>query len=244
VGHIGSALSIADILTSLYSGTLRIESPNDPERDRFILSKGHAALALYAALFLKGWISDEQLNTYCGDGTLLGTHPESGLPGVDFASGSLGQGLSLGVGSALAARLQHSRRRVFVLLSDAECNEGSIWEAVMFAAHHHLANLVVIVDANSQQALGYTRDVLDLSPLEAKWAAFNWDVRDVDGNNVEDLVRVLGTLDMKTGQPHVLVASTVFGKGVSFMEHQISWHYLPLSDSQCEQALLEIARSG
>ena len=167
VGHIGSALSIADIVAALYGGVLHIPEPGDPERDRFVLSKGHAALALYAALHLKGWVTAEQLDTYCGDGTTLGVHPEAALAGVDFASGSLGHGLSMGAGAALAARLQGASRRTFVLVSDAECNEGSLWEAAMFAAHHKLSNLVAVavVDVNGQQALGYTRDVVDLSPL-------------------------------------------------------------------------------
>src|SRR5262249_8253262 len=142
VGHIGSALSVADLIASLYDRVLRIAAPDDPERDRFVLSKGHAALALYGALFLKGWMTQEDLDTYCGDGSLLGVHPERALTGVDFSTGSLGLGLSMGAGAALAARLSRSFRRVFVLLSDAECNEGSVWEAIMFAAHHQLSNLI------------------------------------------------------------------------------------------------------
>ena len=172
VGHIGSALSVADIMAALYDGVLRVNDPKDPERDRFVLAKGHAMLAVHAALFLKGWLTKEELNTYCGDGTLLGVHPEYGLRGVDFASGSLGQGLSMAAGAALAARLQRSPRRAFALLSDAECNEGSVWEAVMFAAHHQLANLIAIVDLNGQQAIGYTDQVLSLRPLADALARF------------------------------------------------------------------------
>jgi transketolase len=244
VGHIGSALSIADILTALYSGIMEVAGPDDPERDRFILSKGHAALALYATLFLKGWFSEAVLNSYCTDGSYLGTHPELGVAGIDFAAGSLGQGLSFGAGCALAARLQHASWRVFVLMSDAECNEGSVWEAAMFAAHHHLSSLVAIIDMNGQQAIGYTRDILDLSPMTEKWQAFHWDVHAVDGNDVDQLTRVLNSLDTAAGQPHVLVASTVFGKGVSFMEKQIKWHYMPLSDEEYQQALAEIAKAA
>ena len=146
VGHIGSALSIADLVAALYANVLRIRDPHDSDRDRFVLCKGHAALAVYAALFLKGWIDKAEMNTYCGDGSMLGVHPEHTLPGVDFCTGSLGQGLSMGVGSALASRMQRSGRRVFALVSDAECNEGALWEAAMFAAHHELTNLVAIVD--------------------------------------------------------------------------------------------------
>jgi transketolase len=240
VGHIGSALSVADIVTVLYADVLHIPHPEDPERDRFILSKGHAALAVNAAVFLKGWLSEEALNTYCGDGSLLGVHPEYGLPGVDFATGSLGHGLTLGAGAALAARLQRSPRRAFVLLSDAECNEGSVWEAVMFAAHHKLSNLVAILDLNGQQALGYTEQVLSLSPMAARWRAFGWDVHEVDGHDIASMKKTLASLDTTTGLPHVLIARTVFGKGVSFMEGQIKWHYWPMSDAEFRQAAAEV----
>jgi transketolase len=240
VGHIGSALSIADLVAALYGRILRISHPDDPERDRFILSKGHAVLAVYAALALKGWLRQEALDTYCGDGSLLGVHPEHQLPGIDFSTGSLGHGLSLAAGAALAARLQGSPRRAFALLSDAECNEGSTWEAVMFAAHHRLANLVAIIDLNGQQALGYTDDVLSLSPLADRWRAFGWDVHEVDGHDVPEIVRTVASLDTAAGPPHVLVAHTTFGKGVSYMERQIKWHYLPMSDDEYHQALTEI----
>lgn len=240
VGHIGSALSIADIIAALYSNILQIPDPSHPDRDRFILSKGHAVLALYAALYLRGWIGEEQLNTYCADASLLGVHPERELQGVDFSTGSLGQGLSLGAGAALAARLQQSARRVFVLLSDAECNEGALWEAVMFAAHHRLANLIAIVDLNGQQALGYTRDVLGLSPMAERWRSFGWDVHEVDGHDMPAMTRTVAHFDTAVGLPHVLIAQTVFGKGVSFMERQIKWHYLPMSDVEYQQAMTDI----
>jgi transketolase len=239
-GHIGSALSIADIIAALYGNVLRIADPDDPDRDRFVLSKGHASLSLYAALFLKGWITEADLNSYCGDGTLLGVHPEHRLRGVDFSTGSLGQGLAYGAGAALAARLQHSSRRVFVLVSDGECDEGSLWEAVMFAAHHHLSNLTVVVDFNGQQALGYTKDVLDLSPMAERWRAFGWDARDVDGHDVAQLAETIAGLNTTSGPPHVLVAHTTFGKGVSYMEGQIKWHYWPMSDDEYQRALRDI----
>jgi len=240
VGHIGSALSVADIIAALYAHVLHIPDPEEPDRDRFILSKGHAALALYAALFLKGWLTEEDLNSFCGEGSLLGVHPEHALMGIDFSTGSLGHGLSIGAGAALAARLQRSSRRIFVLLSDAECNEGSVWEAVMFAAHHRLANLIAIVDQNGQQAFGYTDKVLNLSPLSERWRAFGWDVRDVDGHSVVEITQTLAGLDTTAGSPHVLIAHTVFGKGVSYMENQIKWHYWPMSDAEYQQALAEI----
>ena len=240
VGHIGCALSIADIIAALYANILHIPDPHHPDRDRFVLSKGHAALAVYAALHLKGWLSEECLNTYCADGSLLGVHPEHALRSVDFSTGSLGHGLSYGAGAALAARLQRSSRRVFVLVSDAECNEGSLWEAVMFAAHHRLSNLICIVDLNGQQALGYTEQVLNLSPMAERWKAFGWDVHEVNGHNALEIVETIAGLNITSGLPHVLIAHTVFGKGVSFMENQIKWHYWPMSDEEYQQALNEV----
>ena len=242
VGHIGSSLCIADIISVLYGQVLRIKSTNDPDRDRFVLSKGHSALALYAALYLRGWLSEELLETYCQENTLLGVHPERGLPGVDFGTGSLGIGMSYATGAALAAQLQKSRRRVFVLVSDAECNEGIIWEAAMFAAHHHLSNLFAIVDLNGQQALGYTRDVLDLTPLPQKWQAFGWDVHEIDGHDTDQIIQTIKTCEKNTGKPHVIIARTTFGKGVSFMENQIKWHYWPMSEAEYDEALREISR--
>jgi len=240
IGHIGSALSIADLVAVLYSKTLRIREHHDPDRDRFILSKGHAALALYAALFLKGWIKEEQLHSFASGETQLGVHPERIVNGIDFCTGSLGQGITYGVGAALAARMQNSSRRTFVLMSDAECNEGSVWEAVMFAAHHQLSNLVVIVDLNGQQAFGYTEQVINMSPMSARWSAFGWHVHEVDGNNVDEIENAIHSLDTLQGPPHVIIAHTVFGKGVSFMEKQIKWHYLPLSADEFKSAMEEV----
>ena len=244
VGHIGSGLSVADILAALYGGVLNLPAVDHPDRDRFILSKGHAVLGLYAALHLRGWLSAERLGTYCGEGSILGVHPEHALPGIDFSSGSLGQGLSIGAGAALAARLKGSSRRVFVLVSDAECNEGSLWEAIMFAAHHRLANLIAIIDLNGQQALGYTENVMSLSPMADRWRAFKWDVHEVDGHDVAGMAATIAGLDARAGAPHVLVARTVFGKGVSFMERQIKWHYWPMSDDEYRQALADVERAG
>jgi transketolase len=243
VGHIGSSLSIADIISVLYSQVLNIKSTNDPDRDRFILSKGHAALALYAALYLNGWISQDLLDTYCQDNTLLGVHPERALPGIDFGTGSLGMGVSYAAGAALAARLQKSARRVFVLASDAECNEGVVWEAGMFAAHHQLENLFLIIDLNGQQALGYTDHVLNLTPLAQKWQAFGWDVHEVNGHDEEALLGAIESSKKKTGQPHAILARTTFGKGVSFMENQIKWHYWPMSEEEFSLAMKEISNA-
>lgn len=238
VGHIGSALSVADIVACLYGHVLRVTDPADPDRDRFILSKGHAALALYAALALRKFISTEQLNTFCADGTLLGVHPERDLNGVDFSSGSLGQGLSTGAGAALAAKLLGSSRRTFVLMSDAEMNEGSVWEAAMFSAHHRLCGLTGIIDLNGQQAFGYTKEVLDLANMADRWRSFGWDVHEVDGHDVEAMKIKIESLDADA--PHMLIARTTFGKGVSFMENKIKWHYWPMSDEEYAQAIAEV----
>jgi transketolase len=236
IGHIGSCLSIADLLAGLYGGILRIPSLDDPGRDRFILSKGHAALALYGALHAGGWLAGDRLDEYCVDGSELSGHPEHVLDGVELSTGSLGHGLSVGAGAALAARLQGSDHRVFVLLSDAECNEGSVWEAVMFAAHHRLSNLVAIVDDNG----------LDLSPLAERWRAFGWDAQVIDGHDADRFVAVADALDTSDGPPHVLVAKTVFGKGVSYMESKIRWHYWAMSDDEYALALhdLEAVETG
>ena len=233
VGHIGSALSVVEILVALF-GVLR---GRNQDRDRFVMSKGHAALALYAALHAAGRLSREQLDGYCGDGTLLGTHPEHELDGVDFSSGSLGHGLSIGAGAALAARMQGSERRAFVLVSDAELNEGSLWEAAMFAAHHRLGGLVAVVDANGQQALGHTRDVLDLEPIGERFSAFGWDAGEVDGHDVDALAEAL---DRPGERPRAVIARTTFGKGVSYMEGLVKWHYWPMSDADYERALAEV----
>lgn len=244
VGHIGSALSVADILAVLYADSVRAAAPDDPDRDRVILAKGHAALALYAAIALRGWLPMARLSEYCADGGLLGTHPEQALPGVDLSTGSLGQGLPVGTGAALAARLQGSDRRVFVVLSDAECNEGSVWESIMFAAHHRLSSLIAIVDDNGQQALGHTAQVLSLSPLRERWAAFGWDVHEVDGHDHAAMAALIASLDVRSGPPHAIIARTTFGKGIPFMEGRIKWHYWPMSDEEFASAMHAVDTGG
>ncbi len=242
VGHIGSALSIADIIAVLFGDVMNQPGTNYPMRDRFILSKGHAALALYAALEAKGTITYEQLNTYCGDGSLLGVHPERSLNGIDISTGSLGHGLSIGAGIALAAKIRNHDYKCYVLVSDAECNEGSLWETVMFAAHHRISNLIAVVDDNGQQALGKTREIINLSPLGDKWGAFGWNVHNVDGHDNVQLKQAFESAQNVDNGPTVLIARTLSGKGVSFMEGKVEWHYLPLSDEQYSQALFELER--
>ena len=255
VGHIGSCLCVADILAVLYGEVLRISSPDDPERDRFVLSKGHAGLALFGALAVNGLIPESALETFCGDNSLLGVHPEAGLPGVDFSTGSLGQGLCMATGAALAAKLQGSGRRVYCLISDAECNEGSVWEAAMFAAHHGLDNLTVILDWNGQQAFGRTQEVLNCPNLAERWQAFGWRTSEVDGHSHEELLQALRPGLPSDQQPRIVLARTTFGKGVSFMEQgvpitqthlrvePINWHYLPMSEAEYQIAITEVGAS-
>lgn len=240
VGHIGSALSVVELLLALYDGVLNIPAPDDPERDRFVLSKGHAALALYAILHLKGWISAAELDTFCSDNTLLGVHPEHQVRGIDFSSGSLGQGITIATGAALAAHIQGSSRRVYALISDAECNEGSLWESAMFAAQHRLANLTVLLDMNGQQAFGYTRQVLNLDNMAERWSAFGWHVQTAPGHDVPALQHALQQAKEGPSQPHLIIAQTTFGYGVSYMQNQIAWHYWPMSEAQYQQAKAEV----
>ena len=238
VGHIGSALSICDLIAVLFRDTLRGLGSKEPDRDRFILSKGHAALALYCGLERLGLITGQELETFCKDGSRLGVHPEHGIPGVEVTTGSLGMGLSIGAGLALSTKMRGGRSKTVVLVSDAECNEGSHWEAVMFAAHHRLATLTAIVDANGFQAMGPTSGILSLEPHEERWRAFGWDAKTVDGHDEAALKSALDAPG--DGRPRVVVAKTVAGKGVSFMEHQLQWHYYPVNEEQARRALKDL----
>lgn len=236
VGHIGSALSVADLVAAVYA-VADVRDPADPDRDRIVLSKGHAALALFALLHRRGLLSDLDLSGYCVDGGLLGVHPEHHVPGVDFATGSLGQGLPMAVGAALAARMQGSPRRTFALVSDAECNEGSIWEAAMHAGHQRLSALTVLVDLNGQQALGRTAEISRVEDMAARWTAFGWQAFEVDGHDVE---AVIGALLAPVDRPRVVVAHTTSGHGVDFMAGRVEWHYLPMTEEQFVAALAQV----
>ena len=240
VGHIASALCITDILAVLWGEVMRNPGSTDAERDRFILAKGHAALALYGVMRERGLLTEEQFHTYCKDDSLLGAHPEHALPGVEVATGSLGQGLSVACGIAYALRQRGSTARVFVLVSDAECNEGQLWEAVMFAAHHRLANLVVIVDLNGMQAMGATETVLDLRPLASRWQAFGWRALEVDGHDQAALRDAFTAGLTDAAGPTVAIARTALGKGVSFMENRLEWQYRNLTPALARDALQEI----
>ncbi len=226
--HLGSSLSCCDILAAAYWQVLRIDpaAPKDPDRDRFILSKGHAAMALYSTLALRGFFPVEELATYNTDGGRLAEHPPANqLPGVEAATGSLGHGLPIGCGLAVAGRIQGRDYRVFALLSDGENNEGSVWEAAMFAAAQRLERLCVIVDYNKWQATARSNETLALAPLADKWRAFGWDAREIDGHDVDALAAAMANVPNGSGKPVALIAHTVKGKGVSFMEDDNNWHY-------------------
>jgi len=240
--HIGSCLSATDLLAVLYSRVVRID-PTRPlwsDRDRFILSKGHAVAALYAVLAHRGFFPLGWLDHYCENGSALLGHVSHHVPGVDWSSGSLGHGLSVGCGMALAAKRGHLDYRVFVLLSDGELDEGSSWEAILFAPHHRLDNLIAIVDYNKIQGFGSVKEVLDLSPMAEKWRAFNWAVREIDGHDHGQIADVLMAAPFEENRPSVIIAHTIKGKGVSFMEDQLVWHYKAPNDDQLREALAEL----
>jgi transketolase len=240
--HIGSCLSMTDILAVLYNDILQVDpaQPEWPERDRFILSKGHGAAAMYAALAEKGFFPKEWLEGYCDDDSPLLGHISHKVPGVEVSTGSLGHGLAIGCGMAKAGKEKNDPHRVFVLLSDGELNEGSCWESILFASHHGLDNLTAIVDYNKIQSFGGVKDVLDPEPLASKWQAFNWASREIDGHDFLQVTHALTAIPFKPGKPSVIIAHTVKGKGVSFMENQLTWHYRSPNDEQLEQALAEI----
>ena len=232
--HLGSSLSCVDILVPAYWAVLAIDAqnPDDPDRDRLILSKGHAAPALYTTLAYRGFFPVELLETYAQPGSRLEEHPGPRcVPGVEAATGSLGHGLSLGLGMAIAGRIQGRSYRVFVVMSDGECNEGSVWEAAMFGPAHRLDNVVAIVDFNRWQATGRSCEIMALEPLRQKWASFGWSAYEVDGHDLNALVDALRNVPDGSGKPVAIVAHTVKGKGVSFMEDDNNWHYrIPNAD--------------
>lgn len=241
--HIGTSLSAADLLAVLYGRILHVD-PARPDwlaRDRFILSKGHGCAAVYAALAEKGFFPKEWLNTYYQDGSYLAGHiTHHGVPGVEVSTGSLGHGLSIGCGMALTGKRDGHSYRVFVLLSDGECDEGSTWEAVLFAPHHQLDKLVAIVDYNKIQSFGTVKEVLDLDPLADKWRSFGWAVREIDGHDFEQIEGALLDVPFEPKRPSCIIAHTIKGKGVSFMEGQLAWHYKPPDDEQLRKALDEL----
>jgi transketolase len=243
--HIGSCLSIADLLAVLYRSVLRYDAqrPDWPERDRFILSKGHGCAALYAVLAECGYFPEALLETYYQNGSLLMGHATHHVPGIEVSTGSLGHGLTIGTGMALAAKRDGKTHRIFCLVSDGECDEGSTWEPALFAPQHRLDNLVVLVDYNKIQSFGRVDEVIDLSPLADKWHAFGWAVKEIDGHDLMQIEGTLTSLPFCDGRPSCVVAHTVKGKGVSYMEDQLAWHYRAPRAELLEQALAELERA-
>jgi len=234
---------MADIIAILYGTVLRLnpEDPSWPGRDRFILSKGHAGAGVYVALAECGFFDVEKLKTHYQDGSDLSGHiSHKGNPGVEFSTGSLGHGLSVGAGMAYGAKLDDLKHKVVVLMSDGELDEGSNWEAILFAGYHRLDNLVAIVDYNKIQSLAKVSETLELEPIVDKWVSFGWAVREVDGHNHEELRDVLTSLPLKDDRPSVVIAHTIKGKGVSFMEHNVLWHYRSPNGEELKAALEEL----
>jgi len=242
-GHPGGSLSAVEILTTLFFGVLNYK-PTDPQwkdRDRFILSKGHAAPVLYAALCAAGYLPQEELCTLRKIDSRLQGHPECGLtPGVEMSAGALGQGLSFGIGVALAGRLSRQKYCTYVLLGDGECDEGQVWEAAMAAAHFKLDRLTAIVDNNGIQLDGWNKDIMNLEPLNLKWQSFGWRVIEVDGHNIPALITAFEKAQQVSGQPAVIIAHTVKGKGVSFMENNPDFHGKAPSAEEMKTALKEL----
>lgn len=241
--HIGCSFSVVDILTVLYYKILKVDpkNPTNPGRDRFILSKGHAAPALYAVLRRRGFIDKEFLDSFAVDGGSLEIHPNRNLlQGIETSSGSLGHGLSLAAGMALAGKRDKNNWRVFALLGDGELDEGSCWEAIMFSSHNKLDNLVAIVDKNQCQILGKTSEVLGLEPLADKWRSFGWATKEINGHDFKGLLDTFLSLPFEAGKPSCIIADTVKGKGVSFMENEIRWHDKFPDEEEYKRALAEL----
>ena len=241
-GHIGSNFSIVDILTVLYNDILKFDPkrPNLPSRGRFILSKGHACVCFYAILAQKSFFPKLWLNKFYLEAGKLAGHATHTVPGVEVSTGALGHGLPIACGMALCAKRDRRKWRVFCLISDGELNEGSTWESLLFAPHHKLDNLTVIIDYNKIQALGNTNRVLNLEPLIEKLRSFNWNVQEIDGHNFNKIKQALTSVPFKTNYPSCIVAHTVKGKGVSFMENKLLWHYRCPNDRELKKAIKEI----
>src|SRR4030067_3739523 len=243
VPHLGSCLSCVDILVAIYWSALDIGPSylDRPDRDRFILSKGHAAPALFQVLALKSYFPESWLSAYGTDGSLFGEHPPAhGVPGIEAATGSLGHGLPIGIGMALASRLNGYKNKICVLMSDGECNEGSVWEAAMMAPAHKLERLMAVIDFNKWQATGRSEEIMALNPLKDKWVSFGWRVYEVDGHDIGSLIFILKKLPDGSGKPVAIIAHTVTGKGGSFMEDNNNWHYRIPSSSELESAKKEL----
>lgn len=243
--HIASSYSIVELLVYLYEKTLRINprKPRDPNRDRFVLSKGWGVSTLYTILAKKGFFEKKLLDTYCQNGSkMIGIATRNGIHGIEATTGSMGHGLAIGVGMALAAKMQKKDYRVFVLISDGECDEGSTWEAILQAGHYQLGNLIVIIDYNKWQSFGRVADVLDLEPFVKKWEAFKWSAKEIDGHSFEDISQIFSRLPFEKGKPSVVIAHTIKGKGVSVLEDRNEWHYKTPTEKEIEIAKEELSQ--
>ncbi len=241
--HVSATLSAVDILAVLYFDIMHIPSPFDPDRDRFILSKGHAASALYATLTKKGFIDEILLEQYLANNSTLYGHPVRGTaPGIEASTGSLGHGLSIGIGMAWAAKNNRKKFKIYVLMGDGECQEGSVWEAAILASRLKLDNIIAIIDANNLQGYEKVDNIQPVSSLKKKWEAFGWKVGEVDGHNVNKLKRVLKNLPHNTGKPYILIAHTVKGKGIAEMENKLEWHYFSVTKDKIESFIEELDR--
>ena len=244
-GHIGGDLSCLNVMTALYFNVMQGLDPDNPKapgRDRFVLSKGHCVEALYVTLEAKGFLKPEVLDTLGQFGSILSGHPTIEVPGIEVNSGALGHGLSIGIGMALAAKMDQRTYRTFVLMGDGEQGEGSIYEAAMAAHRYRIDNLVAVIDRNHLQISGNTEDVMPLESIHERWTAFGWDVSSVNGDDMDDIVRAFDTIDYKNGKPHLLVSETTKGFGVSFMEGIAKWHHGVLNEQQCREAVEEIEK--
>jgi transketolase len=242
-GHPGGSLSIADIMAVLFFKEMNIDTSkvNDPNRDRFVLSKGHAAPALYSTLARKGYFGVEELSTLRKIGSRLQGHPNmNDLPGIDMSTGSLGQGISAAVGMALAGKLDSKNYRVYAIMGDGELEEGQVWEASMSAAHYKLDNLTAFIDNNGLQIDGNIEDVMNPGPIDKKFEAFGWNVLTIDGHNYDEIINAIEKAKQFKGKPTAIICNTIKGKGVSFMENEAGWHGTAPNKEQCEQALNEI----
>lgn len=242
-GHIGGDLSCLNVMTALYFEVMRNISPanpKNPDRDRFVLSKGHCVEALYVTLEAKGFLKSEVMDTLGKFGSILSGHPTIEVPGIEVNSGALGHGLSIGAGMAIAAKMDKKDYRTYVLMGDGEQGEGSIYEAAMAGNRYHLDNLVAIIDRNHLQISGNTEDVMPIDSIKERWSAFGWDVITMNGDSMEDIVKTFAAIDYQNGKPHLLVSETTKGKGVSFMEGIAKWHHGVLNEEQCKTAVKEI----
>lgn len=238
-GHIGGAFSCTDIIVTIYYSNIFNFNPKEKERDKFILSKGHSCPALYVVLADLGYFPFFELDTFCKNGTRLEGHPDINIPGIDTTTGSLGQGLSVGSGMALSAKLDNKNFKTIVLIGDCECHEGSIWESVMFSGYHKLNNLIVILDHNKQCATDFEEDIINITPISDKWKSFNWNVITINGHSFDELLNCFNIV-RNSQKPTIIIAETIKGKGVSFMEKELIWHHTVPKDDKIQIAKKEL----